>query len=163
MADMQDAREVLAGIDPITPGSVTNRDLRVHTEQEIRETLLHLRLRLLLGANSPDEVGSLLLSGLPSFTAYMRAALRLSGVAAPPDSRNVIELASRVIDADPKPMLDCWQTRRTMRRLALPITDPLVEEYTAFTRHLVMYLDQASNAEPLRVAETAERAVPAHH
>ena len=162
MADMQDAREVLAGTDPITAGSVTNSDLRIHTEQEIRETMLHLRLRLLLGANSSEEVGNLLLSGLPSFTAYMRAALRLNGEAPPQDSRTVIELASRVIDADPRPMLDCWQTRRTLRRLAVPITDPLVEDYTAFTRRLVTYLDQAPNADPLRV-DAAARPVPAHH
>jgi hypothetical protein len=75
----------------------------------------------------------------------------------------VIEQASRVIDADPKPMLDCWQTRRTMRRLSIPITDPLVEEYTGFTRRLVTYLDQAPSVDPLRVDGAPQRVVPAHH
>jgi predicted nucleotidyltransferase len=160
IADMQDAREVLAGVDPITAGSVTNSDLRLHTEREIRETLLHLRLRLLLGANSPVEVGNLLLSGLPSFTAYMRAALRLGGSGSLEDSRDVIERVARLIDADATPMLTCWQHRRTLRPLEVPITDPLVEEYTAFTRRLVTFLDRP--AQVLR-GEPSEPRQPAHH
>lgn len=161
MADMQDAREVLHGVDPVPAEAVLPSDLRLHAEREMRETLLHLRLRMLLGANDPMELGRLLLSGLPSFTAYMRAALRLSGREPGLDSREVIEQAGVLIGADPMPLLVCWDARNERKGMAVPITDPLIEGYTDFTRELVDYLDRLSaimarlSAGSGRPAETA--------
>lgn len=151
IADMLDAREVQWGLDPITPDAVTKADLRLHTEREIRQTILHLRLRLLLAVGIRGEAGSLLLAGLPSFTAFMRAALRLGGQQAPLDTGIVIERTAAMIGADPRIMLDCWQMRRTQKLLDVPVTDPIVEQYTQFTKQLLDFLDrpQIAHAEGL--------------
>jgi hypothetical protein len=162
IADMLDAREVVWGLDPVTPDTVTLADLRLHTEREIRETILHLRLRLVLATNVRGEVGSLLLAGLPSFTAYMRAALRLTGQPAPRETGIAIERAAAVIGADPKPMLECWRMRRTHRSLDIPVTDPLVEQYIEFAQQLLQYLDRPT----IKVADDpipAAHAAPARH
>lgn len=154
IADMQDARDVLWGKDPIPSDPVQFADLRIHAERETRETLLQLRLRLMLAADSATDIGALLLAGLPSFTAYMRAAIRLGGEEPGLDTPPVIERFARLIDSDPKPMLTCWSTRRTLRNLEVPLTDPLVEQYLRFARDLLQYLEDVRVAGPERRGAT---------
>ena len=165
IADMVDAREVVWGFDPVTPDAVTREDLRLHAEREIRQTLLQLRLRLLLSASMPKDIGNLLMSGMPSFTAYMRASLRVAGLEAPLDSAIVIERAAALIDADPKPMLECWQIRRTTRQLAFAITDPVVENYIGFVQQLLAFLDRAPETDSTNINLGAREApaAPAPH
>jgi predicted nucleotidyltransferase len=141
ISDMNDAREVLWGIDPVAVDSVTYAGLRQQTEREIRDTLLHLRLRLMVATSGPSDIGSLLLSGFPSFNAYMRAALRLAGQSPGLETRAVIERAAKLIGADATPMLTCYEARRTTHRLEVAMTDSLLEQYLAFVRALLQHVD----------------------
>jgi predicted nucleotidyltransferase len=141
ISDMNDAREVLWGVDPVAVDWVTYAGLRQQTEREIRDTLLHLRLRLMVATSGPSDIGSLLLSGFPSFNAYMRAALRLAGQAPGLETRPVIERAAALIDADPAPMLACFEARRTTHRLEVAMTDPLLDQYLEFVRELLRHVD----------------------
>lgn len=148
IADMNDAREVLWGIDPVAVDSVTYEHLRLQTEREIRDMLLHLRLRLMVATGGPSDVGALLLSGFPSFTAYMRAALRLAGEQPGLLTHPVIERTAALIGADPAPMLACFEARRTSQHLAVALTDPLVDRYMAFVRSLLQYINQLPSEHP---------------
>jgi hypothetical protein len=141
IADMNDAREVMWGADPVSANRITYESLRMQAEREARDTLLHLRLRLMVNANSPPEIGSLLLSGFPSFTAYMRAALRLRGETPGIATRAVVERMAEVLDIDPTPMLTCYDARRSRELLNVPLTDPLVERYMGFVRALLQHLN----------------------
>ncbi|MEO5814557.1 MAG: hypothetical protein ABIT20_04680 [Gemmatimonadaceae bacterium] len=141
ISDMNDAREVLWGDDPIAVDWVTYAGLRQQTEREIRDTLLHLRLRLMVATTGPTDIGSLLLSGFPSFNAYMRAVLRLAGQSPGLETRPVIERACALIGADPAPMLTCFDARQTTHRLEVAMTDPLLEQYLAFVRALLEHVD----------------------
>jgi Nucleotidyltransferase domain len=142
IADMQDAREVIYGDDPVSVDALTRSDLRLHTERELRQTLLNLRLRMLLAANHPRELGSLLVAGLPSFSAYMRAILRLAGERPATQTEAVFERTGAVIDADATPLLKCQDARRNVRPIELPITDSLVDGYLDFGRRLVTHVDK---------------------
>lgn len=142
IADMQDCREVLWGNDPVVSGTPAAAHLRTQAERESRETVMQLRLRLMLSAANPSEIGGLLLSGLPSLTAYLRAVLRLRGETVPPDSLAVIERAAGVIGTNPAPLVKCWNARRAQAALDAPIHDPLVAQYTDFANDLVRYLDR---------------------
>jgi predicted nucleotidyltransferase len=155
IADMQDARDVLWGTDPVSLNAVQFSDLRLHAERETRQTLLQLRLRLTLAIDNPIDVGALLLAGLPSFSAYMRAALRLGGQEPGLDTRPVIERAAALIGSDPKPMMTCWNTRRSLRNLEVALTDPLVEQYLGFVKDLMRYLDEVRASVPERRGATA--------
>lgn len=142
ISDMLDAREVIHGSDPLSGDGLDPADLRLHAEQEIRQTMLQLRLRMLLSVGDPLELGHLLLSGLPSFGSFMRAALRLSGETAPNETERVIEAAGALIGADPGAMLGCQEARRAMRVPDVTIRDPLVAGYTSFAERLVDYIDR---------------------
>ena len=142
ITDMNDARDVLWGVDPIEVDAVTFAGLRTQTEREIRNTLLHLRLRLMVATSVPVDIGALLMSGIPSFTAYMRATMRLAGETPTLQTRPVIERAAKLIDADATAMLACYDARRTTHRLEVQFTDPLVEGYIAFADALLKHIDK---------------------
>ncbi len=142
VADMNDAREVLWGTDPVSVDAVTYANLRIQTEREIRDTLLHLRLRLMVATSGPSDVGALLLSGFPSFSAYMRAALRLAGQSPGLATQPVIEATAALIGADGEPMLTCFNARRTTHRLEVDLADPMVERYLTFVGALLQHVDQ---------------------
>lgn len=141
IADMRDAREVIHGLDPLRDKTMEVAHLRLHAEQEIRETLLQLRLRLLLAAGNDRDVGKLLMSGVPSCSAYMRTVLRLNGETPPLDSREVVERAATLVDVDPDAMLAVLEARRSRTSLPLAITDPPVERYMGFLRRLLAFVD----------------------
>jgi predicted nucleotidyltransferase len=144
ISDMQDSREVLFGEDPVAEDSVDPADLRTHAEQEMRQTLFKMRIRTLISANDPAELGRLLQAGLPSFTAYMRAALRLSGETPGRDTESVIERTAARIGADGAAMQRCWRARKSLQRLDVSIGDPLLAEYNHFNQALIGYLDHLS-------------------
>ena len=73
--------------------------------------------------------------------------------------------AAALIDADPKPMLECWQIRRTTRQLAFAITDPVVENYIGFVQQLLAFLDRAPETDSTNINLGAREApaAPAPH
>lgn len=140
--DMLEAREVVHGPDPLVDVDLDPGDLRLHAEREIRDILLQFRLRMLLAAGDPIELGNLMLSGIPSFSAYMRAALRLSGETAPADTESATARSAELIGADAEPMLQCLNARRSSRAPQVSLDSPLLEGYLAFARSLASYLDR---------------------
>jgi hypothetical protein len=149
LADMEDAREVLHGEDPVTPGAVRLEHLRSHAEQELRRMLLQFRVRTVVGAGQPGELGRLLLSGLPSFTAYMRAALRLAGESPGLDTPAVIRAAGTRIGADPSPVLSAWAARARREHLEVSVADPVFQGYDRFNRVLLRFIDGIDPGSPV--------------
>jgi len=142
VADMLDWREIVHGADPLHGVTrVDPADLRLHTEHELRRTMLELRARMLLSVAEPHELGRLLLSGIPSFAAYLRMVLRLSGLRAPAETEPVIERAAELIGADGTAMLRCQEARRRVEVPVVEILDPLVRAYTDFADRLQAYVD----------------------
>lgn len=148
ITDMNDAREVLWGDDPVNVDAVTYSSLRLQTERELRSMLLHLRLRLMVATSSPADVGGLLLAGCPSLGAYARAALRLAGESPGLDSRAAIERAGALIGADPAPMVACIDRRRTTHHLETALTEPLVDQYLGFARAMLQHVERLPADQP---------------
>ncbi len=142
ISDMLEAREVVHGADPLVGVELDPADLRLHAEREIRDILLQFRLRMLLAAGDPMELGTLMLSGIPSFSAYMRAALRLSGERPPGDTESVVARSAELIGADAGPMLQCLKARRASRPPRISLDSPLLEGYLGFVRSLAVHLDR---------------------
>ncbi|MBX6363341.1 MAG: nucleotidyltransferase domain-containing protein [Gemmatimonadetes bacterium] len=141
VADMCAARVVLAGEDPVANLREDLRAMRLQAERELRGKLVQLRTGLLLAAERPEELGSLLRTALPSFTTYFRAILRLSGRAVPATTPEAIVEAGRAAGFDPDPFLRVWRARAERAPLKPPIDDPLTTGYVAGVTRATSYVD----------------------
>lgn len=129
LADMHDAHELLHGEDPVASAVIDEDSLRLQAEHELRGKLLQLQTGLLVAANTPADVGRLLLNSLPSFTAYMRAALRLAGETAPVSTVETVNHAAARVGANPAAFLRVWEARQKRTSLKLAVDDALVDAY----------------------------------
>jgi len=142
VADMKDAHELLYGMDPVATLEPKRNELRLQTERELRGKLLQLREGTLLAAESPTELGWLLTAALPSFTAYMRATLRLAGKPVPKDTPSVIIATAETIAGDPAPFAAVWQARAAGRKLEATIADPIVADFYGLAERMADHVDR---------------------
>lgn len=129
IADMKDAHVLLHGEDPVATAPFEEESMRLQAERELRGKLLQLQTGLLVAANTPVDVGRLLTNSLPSFTTYMRAALRLAGQPAPLNAVDTINHAAGHIGANPSAFLRVWEARQKKSAFKLAVDDPLVNAY----------------------------------
>ena len=142
VADMKDAHELLYGMDPVAALEPKRNELRLQTERELRGKLLQLREGSLLAAESPTELGWLLTAALPSFTAYMRATLRLAGQPVPKDTPTVILRTAETIAGDPASFAAVWEARAAGRKLEARITDPIVADFYGLAERMADHVDR---------------------
>lgn len=141
LADMKDAHILLFGDDPAADHVIQTPILRLQAERELRAKLLHLHGGMLLAANDRKRLGQLFVHALPSFTTYLRTALRLAGAAVPAATGAVIEEGSRLIGADPGALARVHRARSTRSKLELNLTDPLADNFNTSAERLAAYID----------------------
>jgi hypothetical protein len=141
VADMTDARVVLAGEDPVANLSADLAAMRLQAERELRGKLVQLRTGLLLAAEHPEEIGTLLLTALPSFTTYFRALLRLSGRPVPSSTEATITEAAATAHFDAEPFRRVWRARMARTPLTVPIDSPLATGFIAGVARATEYVD----------------------
>lgn len=142
VADMKDAHELLFGSDPVASLEIRRNELRLQTERELRGKLLQLREGTLLAAESPTELGWLLTAALPSFTAYMRATLRLTGRDVPSDTPSVMIATAETIAGDPSPFAAVWEARHAGRKFEAKIDDAVVADYYGLAERMADHVDR---------------------
>jgi predicted nucleotidyltransferase len=141
LADMKDAGVVLFGDDPAAGAELQPATLRLQAERELRAKLLHLHAGMLLAADDRERLGQLLVHALPSFTTYLRAALRLAGQAVPRTSRDVIMAGCTLAGAEPDAFLAVHDARSGRRALELDLTDPVTDRFNAAATRLAAFID----------------------
>jgi predicted nucleotidyltransferase len=140
IADMQDANEQLYGESALSATPVALPILRLQAERELRGKLLQIYLGMLV-AESPEHLGALLMSTMPSLTTYFRTALRLNGRAVPHDAESVVRDGCEVIRADATPLFRILSARTGEGDLAVTLNDPLVDAYNTVSEQLVQFID----------------------
>lgn len=115
--------------------------MRLQAERELRGKLLQLQTGLLVAASAPADVGALLLQSIPSFTTYMRTALRLSGTGVPASTPEVINHATRLVGGSADAYRRVWDARVGKQQLKLAVDDPLVDSYYDTAEKLADYVD----------------------
>jgi len=140
-SDMVDAREVLAGDDPVAGAEVRRSDLRLQAERELRGKLIHLREGTLAAADRPRELGRLLLTALPSVATYLRAALRLGGMGASADTTGTLERGAKLVGIEPEPLLELWALRGKRRVPEPDVGDEMVTAVHRVLERTAEYVD----------------------
>jgi predicted nucleotidyltransferase len=141
LADMREYGVPIFGDDPASGTSVQSAILRLQAERELRAKLLHLHSGMLMAADDPARLGAMLVRALPSFTTYMRTALRLAGQPVSRDSRDVIRAACTLAAADPSPFLDVLDARLAGGDLSAALSDPLADSFNTAATRLATYID----------------------
>jgi len=131
--DMLDHHRVLAGDDSLTALKVSDQNLRLELERELKSAWLKLLGRYQVAAGSPAELRELMAKSSSTFITLFRGCLRLLGVRPLPPRRSVAAmLAERlkpgdsfdpavfayvhalkekdreVMKEDPEPHMDCY-------------------------------------------------------
>ena len=141
LADMKDAHVPLFGDDPVEHYVADHDNLRLQAERELRAKLLHLHSGMLLAGEDGKRLGQLLLHALPSFTTYLRAALRLAGSTVPRTTPEVIDQASRLAGADPEVFQRVYRARTSRSALEAGPADPLADRFNTAAQHMAEYID----------------------
>jgi hypothetical protein len=87
---MRAAHRVLYGPDLVARMNITNDNLRLQTEYELRSKLLQLRRQYIPASASIDSLKWLMSESLTSFAALFRAVLMLHAVDPPATKREVV-------------------------------------------------------------------------
>ena len=141
IADMREAHELLSGTDPLAVCPPDVDAMRLQAERELRAKLLQLQTGLLVAATSPADVGKLLTQSIPSFTTYMRTALRLAGSPVPSNTPEVINHATKLVGGSADAYKRVWEARVAKENLKLAVDDSMVDAYYDTAEKLADYVD----------------------
>jgi predicted nucleotidyltransferase len=141
LADMKDAHEPLHGPNPTSAIAIDPSALRLQAEREMRVKLIHLHSGMLMAGEDEAHVGELLVRALPSFTAYLRAALRLAGNPVPRASADVITRGCGLVGADPAAFLSVLTARNAGGKLELSLRDPIADQFNTAAERLAAFTD----------------------
>lgn len=141
LADMKDASSPLFGDDPAATAVVQPSILRLQAERELRAKLLHLHAGMVQSAGDGKRLGELFVRALPSFTTYMRTALRLAKQPVPAESRAVIDAACSLIGTDPAAFLQVHDARTSRSTLSVSLDQSLADDYNTAAEKLAAYID----------------------
>jgi len=112
LRDIQDARQVLFGSDPLAGVAISPEHLRLQLEREFKGKLLALREGYLMTGGKPKRVAALLVSSLSGVLVVFRAALRLFRDSVPASKLDALRLLAEQISFDPEP----WLTVDALKR-----------------------------------------------
>jgi predicted nucleotidyltransferase len=141
LADMKDASITLYGDDPVAAPMVQHPILRLQAERELRAKLLHLHAAMLMAADDQARLGQIFIHALPSFTTYLRTALRLAQQPVPRTSRDVIESGCAVAGADPAAFLRVLDARTSGEAFEVALDEPVADQFNTAAEQLAAYID----------------------
>ncbi|MBX3147365.1 MAG: hypothetical protein KF785_11425 [Gemmatimonadales bacterium] len=139
IVDMQVARRILAGADPLERMVVAPADLRRALEREFRGKLLRLRQAYALLDDQPALLAETVVRSLSVLGVLFRATLVLADGGAPIATPETIERAATVIGFDAEPVLSIYQERGINRPAVGRST---TEQYLMAVDRAVQFIDQ---------------------
>lgn len=100
---MEKARLVLYGEDPLKDLKISDENLRHQTEYELRSKLIQLRRLYIPASISVETLEDLMRESLASFAALFRAALLLHGIEPPLAKRAVVQATVKHLKLNGEP------------------------------------------------------------
>lgn len=141
LLDMQDARILLHGTDPVNGIHVDLHAARLQAERELRGRIIGLHNGLVQCGREPALLGRMLMAALPSFATYLRTALRLAEKPVPPNTRDVIAQGTELVGAPAQGWLRTLDARAQDGEWAVDITDEVIEQYNAAAERTASFVD----------------------
>jgi predicted nucleotidyltransferase len=146
--DIRDANVLLFGDDPFAGLEIGWEHLRLQCEHELKGKKIQLRERYMIAAESPEELGRLLLQSFPTFLTLFRTALRLAGDGVPREPGAVLDALAARVGFDPEPVRAILQARGGATNLLPSADDPIVTGYLSAVSRTAEWLDGMSSPGP---------------
>ena len=108
---MEKARLVLYGADPLENVEISSENLRHQTEYELRSKLIQLRRLYIPASVSAERLIGLMCDSLASFATLFRAVLLLYGIEAPVNKREIVQLTARHLKINNEPFEKIFELR----------------------------------------------------
>jgi hypothetical protein len=99
-SDLEDARQVLFGQDPLAGLVFSKANLRIELEHEFRGSLLRLRRTLVISGMDRKHVGEVMLKSVSTFLVLLRSAVRLMGEKPPLKKVDALAILKGRVDFD---------------------------------------------------------------
>jgi len=141
-SDIRDAHIILAGRSPFEGTRIQREHLRLQVEHELRSGKIQLREAYLVGAQSTEQMGRLLLRSLPSFLTLYRAVLLLAGRPVPRGARELIDTVASEVGFRPDPVLEVLRGRDLPENFTAPFDGPVAAGYLEAVERTVAWLDR---------------------
>jgi len=116
LLDIQDARRVIFGEDPIAGLKIDPAHVRIHLERELKGKSLALRDRYVLAAGDQRMITELLTESLSTFLSLFRSALRLYQPDAPSFKLDALQALAKHIPFDPQPLVTIHELKQGPRK-----------------------------------------------
>jgi hypothetical protein len=142
MIDMQQARQVLFGPDPLAEIEIDMPHFRMQLERELKTRLLLLRRRYLACCGQSERVARLMTASVSTFLVLLRASLRLYNDSAPAEKAKALEELAARIDFDPQPLLAVQELKKQNHSPAPGEIESLFGKYLASIEKVVHAVDR---------------------
>ena len=140
--DMQEQHRLLAGDDVLNDLKISQENLRLQCEQELKGKLLHLRRSYLESGGDARRLEELMPASLKPFGVILRNLLRLHGAQPPQEFLEIINETERVFNLKLEAFREVYQLKLGHRRLERTEVEALFESYL----HEVQALAQKADA-----------------
>ena len=138
ITDMQLAREVLTGADPVAGRAVDRPVLRQAIERDLRGKVLRLRQGYAVLSHDPAALGELGVGSVATVGVLLRTALALGGGDAPVQTPAALVAAGRLMGFDPAPATSYFAARGAEP----PADRALFQRYLTAVETAVRFIDQ---------------------
>lgn len=127
--DIQEQHRLLAGDDILRDLKISQENLRLQCEQELKGKLLHLRRAYLETGGDARRLEELMLASLKPLGIILRNLLRLQSQQPPREFLEILNEAERVFDLELEAFRGVYQLKLGHRRLGRSEAEPLFESY----------------------------------
>jgi predicted nucleotidyltransferase len=146
--EMKEGHRLLWGEDPLEELEVSQENLRLQCEQELKGKWLKLRQVYLETEGNPKRIKKLMIASLRPFGVVLSALLRLKGFAVPP--REFLEVVTQVeetFNLELGAFREVYQLKQGFRSLDRAELNGLFARYLAEVRRLAQAADTLFRAE----------------
>jgi len=143
LTDMQQARQVLFGDDPVADIKIEMYHFRLQVERELKSRLLLLRKNYLACRGRSADIARVMTASVSTFLVLFRAALRLYDESPPPPQKAAaLEKLAQHVKFDPQPLLTVLDLKQHEKHPAAGTIDTLFGQYLESIDRVVHAVDQ---------------------
>jgi hypothetical protein len=142
LLDMQQARRVLFGDDPLAEFKIDRQYFRLQLERELKTRLLLLRRRFLACELQPERIAQLLVASVSTFLVLFRACLRLYDESPPAAKADALRSLAGRLEFDPRPFEAVLELKEKKSQPLPAAMEKLFGEYLVSVESVVRAVDR---------------------